>query len=122
MRTLDEFRKDRPRIVASRSPDLRMIAQEAVRMEALTGDEAWDHYNAYLEAALKTATRQMDDAKSHLTDSRLVNGDAIVAVKLSIAALEARIATLKEVLTLPKFLKDQGSLARMQIDDFEKGA
>lgn len=99
-----------------------MIAQEAVRMEALTGDEAWDHFLSYLESALKNTTRQREAAQDQLLDSRMVNGDAIHACKISIAALEARIGTLKEILTLPKFLKEQGGLARGQIDELEKGA
>lgn len=120
MPTIDEYRANHPRIVRERTPELRMIAHEAVRLEAVTGDEDWDHFLAYLEAALRATTRQREAAQTALLDPRMVNNDAIHACKLSIAALEARIGTLKEIITLPKFLKEQAGLARGQIAELER--
>jgi hypothetical protein len=123
MRTIDEYRSRTPTMPRSATvAHLRPIAQEAVRMEALTGDPAWDHFLAYLEAGVKNTQRMIDHEKTKLCHSALVNDEAIRALKAQITALESRLATLKEVILLPKYLKEQATLARAQIDDLTKGA
>lgn len=123
MRTIDEFRAHSPKVIRTRAqPDLQMIAQEAVRVEALTGDATWDRYNAYFEAAIKNATRMLVDLEGRLRDSALVNDDAIRGLRVQIACMQTRIDTLKEVLLFPKYLVQRGALAKAQIEDLEKGA
>jgi hypothetical protein len=121
-RTLDEHRKENPRIGRDRIPEMRMMLAEAVRMEAVTGDPDWDHYLAYLEAALMATTRLLDVELARLRDPRFVNSEMIQVCKSAIAALEARIGTLKEIQSLPKFLKERGAMARESIANLEKGA
>jgi hypothetical protein len=121
MITRDEF-YTRERPAKKPSFDLRLIAQEAVRMEAVTGDPDWDFFNSFLESAIKATTRQLDVQLAQLRDPRFVNTEAIQICKSAIAALEARIGTLKEVQALPKYIKERGAHARAQIEDLEKGA
>lgn len=118
MRTLDEFRRERPlpqRERPENSVAAQTIVREAVRMEAVTGDPDWDHYNAYLEAAVKMAERVRDEGVRKLRDPFLVNDEAIRALKASITRLDARIDTLKEVLALPKLIKERAALVKPQI-------
>lgn len=122
MKTLDEFRALKPLVTRDRLPELRMMSQEAVRMEAVTNDPDWDHYLAYLEAALKATTRILDVELARLRDPRFVNSEQIQVCKSAIAALEARIGTLKEIQSLPKFLKERGTMARESIANLEKGS
>lgn len=122
MRSLDEYRNTRPQPQKTAGPELRMLAQEAVRLEALTGDEAWDHFLSYLESALKTAERMHAAEDAKLRNPFLVNDDAIRMAKAHVACLQVRIDTLKEILLLPKFLKDRAALAKAQIADLAKGA
>jgi hypothetical protein len=114
MKTLSEFRDARP-LPAKRSPDLQVIAQEAVRLEALSGDPAWDHYNAYLQAALTAAEGRRDQELSKLRDPMMVNDEAIRVTKVRLAEIEMRVGTLKEILYLPKFIKQHGAAAALQI-------
>jgi hypothetical protein len=125
MRTLDEFRKERPLQAAPRSANLgnmQMIAHEAVRLEALTGDPDWDHFLAYFEAALKMATRMRDQEMTRLRDPGLVNPDDVAKLRANLLRLDARIDTLSEVLMLPQLLKKQGELARLQIAEMTRDA
>jgi hypothetical protein len=114
--SLDEF-KQRRRPVRDIASDLRMIQQQAVRQDAVTGDANWDYFLAYLEHALQNAegAREAEDRK--LRNPQLVNDEQIRACKVSLAQIEARIGTLKEILMLPKFLKEHGDLAKKQIEE-----
>ena len=123
MRTLDEFRKEFPKAVKQRQhPDLQMIAQEAVRAEALTGDDRWDRYNAYFEAAIGKCSAVLKTLEARLRDPNLVNDEAIRALRTQIACMQTRHDTLKEVLLFPMYLVGRGALAKAQIEDLEKGA
>ena len=123
MRTIDEYRATQPKLVAKRStPDLHMIAQEATRVEALTGDPTWDRYNAYFEAAIKKCEGMLVGLQTRLLDSALVNDEAIRDLKVKIACMQTRRDTLKEVLLFPKYLVERGALAKAQIEDLEAGA
>lgn len=116
MLTIDDFKR-RPRPIRDLASDLRIIAQQAVRHEAVTGDPNWDFFLAYLEHALQAAESQRDQEDKRLRNPALVNDEAIRTCKVALAQLEARIGTLKEVMMLPKFLKEQGNLAKQQITE-----
>lgn len=120
--TRDEWKDRRPLRAVRTPPNLDVIVREAVRMDALTGDENWDFFLAYLEAALRAAEAQQKIEDSKLRSPLLVNDEAIRALKAQLTFIESRIHTLKEVLMLPKYLKEHGDAARAQIADMAKGA
>lgn len=124
MRTLDEFRRNHPTAPREVRPsvNLQMIAQESVRAAAVTGDADWDHFLAYIEAVIKIATKHLDIEVTKLRDPYRVNVDEIAKCKAAITALEARIATMTEVILLPKFIKEQGEAARAKIAEMTKDA
>lgn len=129
IRSLDEFRSARPGQEAERASRtektaqaLEAISREAVRMQALTGDPAWDHFLTYLEAAYKAAIKHRDFEFAKLRDPMLVNDEEIARCRAKITILESRISTLDEIIGLPKFIKEHGELARVQIADMERGA
>lgn len=113
--SIDEF-KSRPRAPrADIGESLRAVHQQAVRLAAVTGDPDWDYFLAYVESAVQSAERTRTQEETKLRDSRLVNDEAIRTIKISIAQLDARIGAFKEVLLLPKFLKEQGDKAKLRL-------
>jgi len=118
MPTLDEYRQQR-KAPRDRSPELHALAREAVRAEAVTNDADWNHFLSYLEAAISRTTSLRDQEDKRLRDPLLVEDLEIRRCKVRIAELETRIATLKEVILLPKFIKEQGNLARQQIAELK---
>lgn len=127
MRTLDEYRKHKPvaSVAPSRAADparLQGMVQESVRIEALTADENWDYFLRYLEFAIKSAERLRDQEMERLRSPELVNDDAVRLCRAKVAHLDTRIAVLKEVLMVPKTLKERGAAARAQLEDLAQGA
>ena len=118
-RSLDEFRA-RPQLAprARSMGTLQIVQQQAVRQSALTGDANWDPFLSYIEAAIAATERKRDAEDVKLRDPNLVNDEAMRGIKINLVRLEERIGALKEVLALPKFLKEQGESARRQIAEF----
>jgi hypothetical protein len=102
--------------------NLEVIAREALRAEAVTGDENWDHFLTHLEANIRATEVQLEAEDRKLRSPYLVNDEQIRTLKAHITRLEERIRTLKEVLMLPKYLKQHGDLARAQIADLAKSS
>ena len=119
MRTLDEFRK-LPRATTRESAiaKVHLVAQQALRQDAVTGDPNWDYFLAYIEAAIAVNERARAGEDIKLRDPSLVNDEKIRVLRVNIVRIDERIATFKEVLSLPKFLKSQGEVARKQIAEF----
>lgn len=123
-RTIDEYRERKP-LPAREGPqrtDLKMLAQETVRLAALTGDEHWDHFLSYLEAAVKIAKHLSDGEAAKLRDPMLVNAEEIAKCRARITQLDSRIVTLEEILLLPKFLRENAAAAREKIAEMEREA
>jgi hypothetical protein len=120
MRTLDEFKNAaRPARAVRDTTQLHVLAQEAVRMENLTGDPHWDHFLSYLEFALKETRRLLEIQRQKLSDPGLVNDEQIRLLKSNIAQSEARIWTLNEVIELPKKLKEGAQIAKGKLSTQE---
>lgn len=119
---IDEFRsrtpQSRPR---ETSPELRAIAQEAVRVSALTRDENWNYYNRFLEAAIKEAQRHLAHETQTLR-APFTDEEGVRIARMKVVMIEARIEALTEVLMLPKFLLENSAKARAQIDGMERDA
>lgn len=131
--TRDEWNARRTPRQARPAANLEVIAREALRAEAVTGDENWDHFLSYIEAAIKAAETQLQHEDAKLRSPYLVNDEAIRVLKAQITALTTRVATLREVIMLPKYLKEHGerarefleqhaALARAQIADLAKSS
>lgn len=122
--TLDEFRRDRPRPAATQADPtrLRAIAQEGVRMAALTNDENWDFFLRYIEALIKAAERHLKGEMDKLANPLLVDDREIRLHKVMVATIQSRIETLGEVLLLPKVLRNSGAKAADIIAEIERDA
>lgn len=121
--TRDEWiaRRTTPRVPHG-AQNLDIIVREAARMEALTGHPDFDHFLTYIEAALRASEAQLKIEDAKLRSPYLVNDEAVRVLKAQITFIESRIHTLKEVLMLPKYLKEHGDAAKAQIADMAKGA
>lgn len=115
MRSIDEFRAERASAAVPLSKEhldgFKAIAQERVRIAALTGREEWDHFLRYLEARIQVCEAAIVDAKDKLASPMLVEQTAILQQKMALAGLEASRRTLEEVIALPKWLVEQGERA-----------
>lgn len=120
MITLDEYRSQRePRPVRDRTPDLKAVAQEAVRLAALTNDPEWDYFLRYIEASIKT-TREHADHEARNLRNPLSTDEEVRVSRAKVAAYDIRVEVLEEILLLPKFLKEQGGKAHDQIEAMEE--
>lgn len=118
---IDEFTKSHPaKTRATLSPDLRAMAQESVRMEALTGDDTWNHFLSYLEAAVKNCITANNAELKLLCNPALVNDEEIRLHKAKITSLGARIETLNEIILLPAYLKEQAGKAQQALTEAAK--
>lgn len=122
-RSLDEHRRENPLKSAradAKAREIHAVAQEVVRLDALTGDPDWDYFLRYLQAASNAATRHRDIEFKKLRDPMLVNSEEIAKCKVKIAIADARIDTLNELLLLPKMLKENAEKARQVIAEMER--
>lgn len=122
-RTRDEYNAIKPR--APRLVDtshLQAVIQQEVRVDALTGHPDWDYYNRFIEAEIRASEAFRTHEEQVLRNPMLVDDLVIRQTKIKIAGLDARIVALREVLMIPKFLREQGELARRQIDAMSRDA
>ena len=111
--SLDEYRK---RLRSSpqgeaRIHELRGMAQEAPRAAALTGSAEWDWYLRYVEASIKMAERLVEGKRVQAASLVLVDEAKAKAAAVQVTALEARRDTLLELISLPKFIIENGKQA-----------
>ena len=111
--SLDEYRtrlRATPQ-AQGRINELKGLAQEAPRMAALTGSETWDYYLRIIEAQIKAAEREGQIKRAQAATLVLTDEAKAKAAAVAVAMLEARAQTLREVLLLPRWLKEQGAKA-----------
>ena len=121
MRTLDEYaatRAQRPNQIDHRAElvrGLRMMAQESVRAEALTGDPAWDGFLAYLEAFIAAAKRSLESELAKVRDP-LTGEEEVRRSRALVARLDTRIATLEQIIGFPALLKHDAERAAKMLE------
>lgn len=113
MISLDEYRARQTASAGKpdRTHELRGIAQEAVRAEALTGSPEWDNFLRYLEAQIKEAEHEIQTKRAQAAMFVLTDEAKAKAAAVVVTMMQARAQTLREVLLLPKWLKEQGERA-----------
>ena len=111
--SLDEFRTRQAEAPARRErvAELRAIAQEVVRSEALTGSPEWDWFARYIEAQIKVAEREAETKRRQAATLVLTDEAKAKAAAVMVTMYEARAQTFREVLLLPKWLKENGERA-----------
>jgi hypothetical protein len=127
-RTLDEYRLTHP--VKALGGDryaelvrgLRMLAQESLRADAITGDPAWDGFLAYLEAMMSASRRGLTAEISKLRDPSFVNDEEVRKCRALIIRLDTRIETLEMIVGLPAILKKDAERAKVMLDEILKEA
>lgn len=119
---IDEWR-DRVRATSretSRTPSLAII-HEAVRMQALTGNEHFDWFSRYLEASIKAERRNRERLVEKMCQP-LLPDEALRECKIGILLSDSRIEAFTEILLLPKRLLESGTKARAEIEGMERDA
>lgn len=122
-RTIDEYLKEvakhKPPARVRSHTDVRPVAQDVVRMDALTGDESWDYFLRYIEAGLRAANAHSEFLKAKLCDPYLAPGEEMQTRRVAMSAVMARIEVLTEILMLPKRIRENGELAAKLIAEME---
>lgn len=94
----------------------QFYAQAAVKAEHLTGDEVWDWFLTFIQAALDATTQEIAGWRSTLDSPNLVNADDIQRIRIAIFRAEERISAWNAVIELPKDLKDKGEEAKKLLE------
>ncbi len=116
--SLDEFRH-RARLPAARVNDLRGMAQEVPRMAALTGSAEWDLYLRHIEAYIKATERMIEQKRDQAAALVLVDESKAKQAAVLVAALSARVETLRELILLPKWIIENGTQAAKLVEELE---
>jgi hypothetical protein len=93
-------------------PQSEQQARQAVKMSELTGDENWDLFKSFLEAAMDDAEKAMKFFNNQMTNPSIVDPNAIAQAKLNYHICRERYATLSEVVTLPNEVIKSGEAAK----------
>lgn len=117
----DYASKKREEGTRSRLPMLRALSAVAPQMQALTNDQKWDQYLAYLSGMLEELREARVAAMTRLADPSLVNRDQIMQVKMALAINDAQIMAFEIARDLPKAIMDSADAARIVIERWEGG-
>ena len=119
--SLDDFRnRARPAALSqARALELRGMMQEAPRAAALTGSAEWDHYLRYVEAHIKAAERMAEMKKNQAASLVLVDEEKAKAAAVLATVYQARAETLRELILIPKWIRESGEAAAKAIAELE---
>ena len=106
--------------VKSQIPHLRALMAVAPRMEALTHDEKWDTYCAYLTGIKEKLEAAKNGAQVRLNSPAVVNNDEMMTQKIALLVNEAQIQMIDLALELPKALLDGADDAKRLVEKFEQ--
>jgi len=119
--SLDEFRtrvRGTPQ-GQERLAELRGMAQEVPRMAALTGDPNWDYFVRFIEAHIKACERQIAVKREQASALVLIDEAKAKAAAVIVMALESRAETLREIILLPKWIRENGERASKAVAELE---
>ena len=120
--SIDEYRS-RPRAAGAvpeeRIAKLSAFVQEAVRATALTGDQNWDTYLRYVEAHIRAAERACEMNKGKAAALVLVDEAAAKSAAVLAATYATRAETLRELIHIPKWIRESGDEAKKKIAELE---
>ena len=88
-------------------------------MAALTGSAEWDYYLRWVEANIKATERLIETKTAQAAALVLVDETKAKEAAVMVAALTARAETLREVILLPKWIKEQGEAAAKVVAELE---
>ena len=106
--------------VKSQIPHLRALMAVAPRMEALTHDEKWDTYCAYLTGIKEKLEAAKNGAQVRLNSPAVVNNDEMMTQKIALLVNEAQIQMIDLALDLPKALLDGADGATRLIEKWDR--
>lgn len=103
----------------ARMPMLRALAAVTPKMEALTRDENWNSYLAYISGLIEQLREARDAAQRRLTNPAVVDPTALMEAKMAVAINEAQIAAFEIARDLPKAMMESAKAAQDIIERFE---
>ncbi len=107
----------------TKGPDvasLNWMAQAEVSAENLTGMPEWTIYQQILQGATERTQEQVKQLELILRSPDLVDHDAMLKIKLSIALCDGRIDAWRTALMLPSDIKKSAQSAQEILDRMMK--
>ncbi len=101
---------------AEHRPQLEMLAQAEVKAGLLTGDQNFDIFLSYLQAALEVTEAQRDGFAAVIADPATVAHDRIMAAKICLAECKGRAEAFEAVISLPKDIMEMGAEAKTLLE------
>ena len=98
-------------------PGFEYLVQAQVKMENLTGDQYWDIYLSYLQDVVERISVQSDHARDRLCNTKMVDPNAIIEIKMEIAGLNSQIKLLEAIIGLPKAIMESADTAKERLKD-----
>lgn len=93
-------------------PMLETAMAASTRIDLLTGDPNWDHFLAYIEAAVLSMKERESGYARKLEDPMLVDPQEMMKIKVQLAQARARIEAWQAVQQLPKDILNLGAQAK----------
>ena len=96
--------------------NLRLHERAGLEAQTVTGDPHWDHYLAYIQAAILTTEEQIEAFKAKLCGD-VVDYEGLLTIKLLLAKCEGRVEAWISARDLPKELIENGDKAHDALAD-----
>lgn len=98
--------------LATRTPDLRLLAQSAVHASALMSDPAWAVYQQMLQAAVDTTVGHRRRLAESLTSPECSTLEQMTRIKHLVAECDGLINAWMTAINLPKVLQQNAEKAQ----------
>jgi hypothetical protein len=101
-----ERRPNQPSQVA-----LQQIEQASLSVQAMTGNADWDRFLSYLQRGVEISERQGKMLEAQLRDPSVIDHNEIIAIKVLLAATDARTLAWRTAINLPAQIIESGDNA-----------
>jgi hypothetical protein len=97
--------------VRERKPELQAVRRAALSVDAMTGDENWDHFLSQVQERMEGAQKELDQAVEALKNSNDFSPEPLIMQKLAVRLWGREVEALQWVIGLPRQLQEQGDRA-----------
>jgi len=100
-----ESTKDRRHEISSRRiQSLERLQQAAVDAKYLTGEQSWDKFLSFVQAAMEETEKQMFQAQALMVDEHVISHEAMLQFKMEYLQAKAQAQAYRAVIALPSQL------------------
>lgn len=118
---LSDYKSLRKKVPDDQRRRAKIVVQQGVNARLLTGNEHWDDYLSYLQAAIDRTMEALDSFDARLTDPSVTNPDELMKAKIGRCECKARIDAWETAMSLPGDLMESGGKAKEWLDEIGPG-